>query len=68
MTGKLYCVGVGPGDPELITIKALKVLEQSRVIFIPSAGPTSKKLALQVVESALKDKECNLLLTTNKNS
>jgi precorrin-2/cobalt-factor-2 C20-methyltransferase len=56
MTGKLYCVGVGPGDPELITIKALKVLEQSRVIFIPSAGPTSKKLALQVVESALKDK------------
>jgi len=26
MAGKLYAVGVGPGDPELITIKALKTI------------------------------------------
>jgi precorrin-2/cobalt-factor-2 C20-methyltransferase len=25
-TGTLYGIGVGPGDPELITLKALKVL------------------------------------------
>ncbi|PSN85706.1 precorrin-2 C(20)-methyltransferase [Candidatus Marsarchaeota G1 archaeon BE_D] len=56
MTGKLYCIGVGPGDPELITVKALKALKQSRVIFIPSPGPTSKKLALQIVENALKER------------
>ncbi|MEW9491265.1 MAG: cobalt-precorrin-4/precorrin-4 C(11)-methyltransferase [Candidatus Aramenus sulfurataquae] len=30
---KVYIVGVGPGDPELITLKALKVIRESDVIF-----------------------------------
>ena len=30
--GKVYIVGAGPGDPELITIKAMKCLEQADVI------------------------------------
>ena len=28
MKGTLYGLGVGPGDPELITLKALRILEQ----------------------------------------
>ncbi len=35
MKGKLYCVGVGPGDPELITVKALHVMEEADVIAYP---------------------------------
>ena len=31
-TGKFYGVGLGPGDPELVTLKALKVLRQVAVI------------------------------------
>jgi precorrin-2/cobalt-factor-2 C20-methyltransferase len=31
-TGKLVGVGVGPGDPELITLKAVRVLEQADVV------------------------------------
>lgn len=29
--GKLYGIGVGPGDPELLTLKAYKILNQADV-------------------------------------
>ncbi len=34
--GKIYGVALGPGDPELITLKALKVLQMVDVIFYPT--------------------------------
>ena len=36
MTGTLYGVGVGPGDPDLITLKALKILQAAPVITYPA--------------------------------
>ncbi len=35
MGGKLYAVGVGPGDPELITLKALKIIKNADCIACP---------------------------------
>ena len=36
MTGTLYGVGVGPGDPELLTLKAVRILRTVAVIAYPA--------------------------------
>jgi precorrin-2/cobalt-factor-2 C20-methyltransferase len=36
--GTLYLVGVGPGDPELLTLRAVRVLRNVHVIAYPSTG------------------------------
>mgnify|MGYP001001374248 FL=1 len=51
MKGKLYGVGVGPGDPELMTLKALKVIRNSDVIALPGENPrdtTAWQIAVKV--------------------
>ena len=35
MQGKIYGIGVGPGDPELMTLKAVRLIREADVIAIP---------------------------------
>lgn len=59
MVGTLYGVGVGPGDPELLTLKAVRILSACEVIGIPSAETelcTAWKIAVQAVPE-IADKE-----------
>src|SRR5690606_15658273 len=44
MTGTLYGIGVGPGDPELLTVKAARILRQVSVIAYP-APPEGESMA-----------------------
>ena len=39
MKGILYGVGTGPGDPELLTLKALKIIRYSDLMVFPAAYP-----------------------------
>ncbi|MEH6402147.1 MAG: precorrin-2 C(20)-methyltransferase [Sneathiella sp.] len=36
MTGTLFGLGIGPGDPDLITLKALKILNKAPVLAYPT--------------------------------
>ena len=37
-SGTLYLVGVGPGDPELLTLRAVRILRSVHVVAYPSSG------------------------------
>ncbi len=54
--GKLYGLGVGPGDPELLTLKAVRLLREADVIAVPDKG-TGEKTALRIVEQFVGGKE-----------
>ena len=59
MSGIFYGVGVGPGDPELLTLKAVRIIKENSVIALPGSNPgetTAYKIALQAVPE-LKSKE-----------
>jgi precorrin-2/cobalt-factor-2 C20-methyltransferase len=51
--GRLYGLGIGPGDPELITLKALRLLQAAPVVAYP-APDTGESLARAIVAPYLK--------------
>ncbi len=52
MNGILYGVSVGPGDPELLTLKAVKTIQSCPVIATPQTGG-EKTLALDIAKGAV---------------
>lgn len=58
MKGKFIGIGVGPGDPELLTLKAVKALESAKVLAVPRTKGENT-LALNIVKEVvdIHDKE-----------
>lgn len=56
-TGVLYGLGVGPGDPELLTVKAFRILKESPVIAYPKKRSGSKSYALAITETYVNTQE-----------
>jgi len=54
--GKLFGIGTGPGDPELLTIKAVKAIEKCGVIAVPKTGE-GERTAFSIIEKYLEGKE-----------
>ncbi|HEY5600008.1 MAG TPA: precorrin-2 C(20)-methyltransferase [Candidatus Manganitrophaceae bacterium] len=53
MLGKLYGVGVGPGDPQLLTLKAHRLLTTVPVVYVPKSREESGSFALSIIDSFL---------------
>jgi uroporphyrin-III C-methyltransferase len=76
MTGKVYLVGAGPGDPELLTLKALKFLKSADVVlhddlispeilaFIPSSTEI-QNVGKRFGQKRISQSEINALMVQN---
>ncbi len=54
----LIGIGVGPGDPELLTVKAVKAIQNADIIMCPASNEDRPSIALSVVSSVI-DKSKN---------
>lgn len=45
---KLYAIGVGPGDPELLTLKAHRILRQVETVYVPKSRKSNTSVALEI--------------------
>ena len=48
MKGTLYGIGVGPGDPDLLTMKAVKALKKADVVVVPQSRKGAASVALEI--------------------
>ena len=59
--GRLYGVGVGPGDPELMTLRAHSILSRVAVIFVPQKDKQSGSYAKSIIADLVKESERNVI-------
>jgi precorrin-2/cobalt-factor-2 C20-methyltransferase len=53
MQSTLYIIGTGPGDPELLTVKAVNALNKCSVFVTPKGSPNGNSTALSIVTQAV---------------
>lgn len=61
MKGQFYVVGVGPGDPELMTLKAVRVLKKSPVWLAPAAYKNGNSTALTIASGLINGEQKEVL-------
>jgi len=68
--GKLYGLGIGPGDPKLLTIRAKEILDSADVVFVPKAKDDGISHARAIVAGATSKKkkfiELTFLMTSDR--
>ncbi len=55
--GHFYAVGIGPGAPDLLTIRAMRIIESADIILTPQAKGTNRSLALNAIAPYLTAQE-----------
>lgn len=55
--GKLYGIGVGPGDPELVTMKAVRLIKETDILFAPQSRSGKPSVALNIIQKYVDERE-----------
>ncbi len=55
--GHFYAVGAGPGGADLLTLRAVKVIENSQVIICPKSTSSRASLALEIIRDFISHQE-----------
>lgn len=55
MSGTFYGIGVGPGDPELLTMKAINAIKSADVLIAPKTEKKDGSVALSIASPYLRD-------------
>lgn len=55
MSGVFYGIGVGPGDPELLTVKAIHAIKDVDVLIAPKTEKKEGSVALSIAQPYLKE-------------
>lgn len=58
----VYAVGVGPGDPELLTRKAERILRNADVILAPVSNPADASVALGTIREFIDEKRQEIIV------
>lgn len=61
MIGTLFGLGVGPGDPELLTLKAARILQEAPVIAFPQKDKGKASYAYKIIEAQINQDEKDML-------
>ncbi len=59
---KIYAVGVGPGDPELLTRKAERILRGVNTILAPVSNPAEASVALETIREFIDEKRQEVIV------
>lgn len=57
MKGKLFGVGIGPGDPKLLTLKAVEKLIEAQCIIVPKSCEDKESLALSIISDVIGNRQ-----------
>lgn len=62
MKGKFYGVGVGVGDEEELTLKAVRILKEADILVLPEAKKSEGSTAFEIVKNYLREDAEKLFL------
>lgn len=64
MSGRLYGIGVGPGDPELLTLKAVRLISEVDVIAYPAPADGTASMARAIAEPHIPEGKTEIVIET----